>query len=103
MPWYVVTLNLVTQVLFLLLAKDIPYIDEMSPTFLGACGCGLLTHSVFALHFLIFSDWNLWRLLLVNLFTLWTVPLLLLASVVTTPETLVGCEVEGKPCRRARG
>ncbi|GAB1219535.1 hypothetical protein ENUP19_0038G0004 [Entamoeba nuttalli] len=94
-PWYVVIVNLISQAIYFMLCKDVPYISYKSPIFFGGCVAAVLSHLVFAIHFLLSEEWHFWRLLLINIYTLWTVPLLLLASVVIAPEALVGSG-EGK-------
>lgn len=96
MPWYVVFFNLVGHAIYYMLAKDIPYIDYKSPIFLAGCVTAVLSHVAFTIHFLVSPQWHFWRFLLVNLFTLWTVPLLLMASVVVSPEALIGADVDNE-------
>ena len=91
-PWYVVIFNIIGHVCYFIMSKSIPYIDMYSPLFLATCICACVSHCVFTLHFLLSPVWEFTRLILVNLFTLWTVPLLLLASAMGQGQTLVGGE-----------
>ncbi|ELP88526.1 hypothetical protein EIN_344860 [Entamoeba invadens IP1] len=89
-PWYVVWINIIGHIIYLMVSNEIPYINYTSPIFFAGCVTAVSSHLAFAIHFILSPHWEFWRLLLVNIYTLWTVPLLLVCSAVTAPEALVG-------------
>ena len=96
MPWYLVGINLIAHLIYLMIARDIPYLKISSPFVIGGLFFTIVSHIGYFIHFVVSGNYSFWMFFLNNFFTNWICPLFLIASMVITPFTMLGGDVEGE-------